>query len=268
MRMEPSEGKHAARMSVVADGSDVSNVASAIEVLEDDVVIDLRRHPPILTLGEVTLILDDSTPPAQSRAGVRALDLAIAIPALIVFSPVMAGIAALVAVSSKGPVLYRSSRQTRNGEEFGMLKFRTMVVDADEVLEQYLADDPSARELFERHNKFKRDPRVTRVGRVLRSLSLDELPQLVNVIRGEMSIVGPRPQLHWEAERFGSALATVHRVKGGITGLWQVSGRSDVTFEQRMVMDVDYALRRNAKLDLRILARTIGQLLKGSPGAY
>ncbi len=241
---------------------------AGVEHLEEAVIIDLRREPPLLTLGELELELDDSEPSLRSRFVVRVFDLAVAIPALVVATPVMAAIAAVVAVTSRGPIIYRSSRQTRHGQTFGMIKFRTMVVDADEVLQQYLADDPDARELFERHNKFKSDPRVTRVGRVLRSLSMDELPQLLNVIRGEMSIVGPRPQLDWEAERFGSALPTVQRVKGGITGYWQVHGRSDVTFQERMVMDVDYAVRRTLRGDLGIVRRTVMQLLQGSPGAY
>ena len=240
----------------------------ATELLEDSVVIDLREDPPLLSIGDKTLTLNPSRPSLRQRAIVRSLDLLVAIPIAILALPFMVMIGALVGVTSRGPVLYRSTRQTRNGETFGMIKFRTMVADADEVLAQYLDDDPDARELFERHNKFQKDPRVTRVGRVLRGWSLDELPQFFNVINGEMSIVGPRPRLDWESTRFGVTLPTVERVKGGLTGQWQVNGRSDVTFEERLVMDVDYAIHRRLKSDLKILVKTARQFLQGSPGAY
>ncbi len=245
-----------------------SQAAADFERLEDEVVIDLRPTPPVLEFRDRSISLDSSTPSMRQRLVIRALDLMIAVPVLVMASPAIVALGALVRLTSKGPVVYRSHRQTRDGKRFDMLKFRTMVSDADEVLEQYFADNPDAKQRFERHNKFRVDPRVTRVGRVMRKLSLDELPQLINVIKGEMSIVGPRPQLDFEAERFGSALPTVQRVKGGMTGLWQVSGRSHLTFEERLALEVEYATSRTLKQDLVIITKTAGQMVNGSPGAY
>ncbi len=239
-----------------------------IERLEEHVIVDLRQEPAVLLYGDASVELDPSLPSRQERLAVRALDLAIAVPAAIVLFPVVVALAAVVGLTSKGPVFYKSNRQTRGGKWFEMLKFRTMVADADLVLEQYFSDNPDAKERFERHNKFKVDPRVTKIGRVLRKFSLDELPQLLNVIRGDMSVVGPRPQLDFEVERFGSARPTVQRVKGGMTGLWQVSGRSHLTFEERLALEVEYATSRSLKGDMAIIAKTAGQMVAGSPGAY
>ncbi len=239
-----------------------------VELLEHEVSIDLRGRCPVLNFRDLTIDLIDTPVPKSDRVRVRILDLLITLPVAIVAVPVMLVLSIIVACTSRGPVFYRSHRETSNGDVFSMWKFRTMVADADEVLQQYFADNPDAKELFERNNKFKRDPRVTRVGRVLRRLSLDELPQLWNVIRGDMSVVGPRPRFDWESERFGSALPTVERVKGGLTGAWQVSGRSDLTFEERLAIEVKYATTRSIRHDLKIIAKTALQMLKGSPGAY
>lgn len=238
------------------------------ESLEDQVMIDLRSEPPLLMFRDTKVDLITSRTTKRERFSVRLLDVTLASVALAGLFPLMIVIGLVVKATSRGPVLYRSHRETRDGKPFAMFKFRTMVVDADEVLAQYLADDPDAKERFERHNKFKKDPRVTRHGRLLRTLSLDELPQVVNVLRGEMSIVGPRPRLDWESSRFGSALGTVERVKGGMTGQWQVSGRTHLTFEERLALEVEYATTRSLRGDLRIIARTAVQLGQGSPGAY
>lgn len=245
-----------------------SGDGALIERLEEHVIIDLRHEPAVLLYRDTAVDLDDELPSRAERLKVRALDLAIAIPASIVLFPVVVVVAIIVGLTSKGPVFYKSNRQTRGGRWFEMMKFRTMVADADHVLEQYFSDNPDAKERFERHNKFRVDPRVTRVGQVLRKFSLDELPQLLNVIKGDMSVVGPRPQLDFEVERFGSARPTVQRVKGGMTGLWQVSGRSHLTFEERLALEVEYATTRSLKGDVSIIAKTAGQLVAGSPGAY
>lgn len=243
-------------------------MTTEVEVLEDEVHIDLRGRCPVLTFRDLQIDLTDTPMSKSDRAGVRALDLLITIPIAMLALPVMVLLALLVAATSRGPVFYKSHRETVGGRVFSMWKFRTMVADADEVLQQYFADNPDAKERFERSNKFKKDPRVTRVGRVLRRLSLDELPQLWNVVKGDMSVVGPRPRFDWESERFGSALPTVERVKGGLTGAWQVSGRSDLTFEERLAIEVEYSLNRTVRRDAAIIAKTALQMLKGSPGAY
>ncbi len=143
-----------------------------------------------------------------------------------------------------------------------------MSTDGDRILDEHFRQHPEDRAEFEACMKLEHDPRVTSLGRVLRRWSLDELPQLLNVIRGDMSIVGPRPLLAEEAERMGPAFPTVVRVKGGLTGLWQVSGRSSLTFEQRVPLDVEYVNGRTFRGDLRILGTTIRQFFSGRPGAF
>lgn len=196
---------------------------------------------------------------------VRAFDIAVASAALVVAAPVMLLVALLVKLTSPGPVLYGSWRLgAGHPERFRAWKFRSMFLDADERLESLLASDPEIRATYEKFSKLPQDPRVTRVGAWLRTLSLDELPQLWNVLRGDMSIVGPRPKLPHEREFYGDLFAVVCRVKPGLTGLWQVSGRSALDFEQRIVLDVRYALTRTLGQDLTICARTVGQLLRPS----
>jgi lipopolysaccharide/colanic/teichoic acid biosynthesis glycosyltransferase len=142
-----------------------------------------------------------------------------------------------------------------------------MVLDADRILEKFLAERPDLRREWERDHKLKNDPRVTRVGRLLRKTSLDELPQLWNVLMGDMSLVGPRPIVHQEIERYGASFELYTRVKGGLTGLWQVSGRNDTTYDQRVQLDTFYVRNWSVWLDLCILFRTIAVVLFGH-GAY
>jgi lipopolysaccharide/colanic/teichoic acid biosynthesis glycosyltransferase len=156
----------------------------------------------------------------------------------------------------------------RGGALFGCLKFRSMVIDSEARLAELLARDPAARAEWEATRKLKRDPRVTSVGRFLRASSLDELPQLINVLRGEMSLVGPRPVIQAELEQhYGAAAAHYMSVRPGITGLWQVSGRNDTTYEQRVRLDVSYVARASFAEDLRILLATPVAVLRRR-GAY
>ena len=201
------------------------------------------------------------------RATKRILDVAIASFLLVILAPVFGIIAVLIKVDSPGPVFYRHKRVGKGMRSFNALKFRTMIPDADKVLAEYLANDPDLRREWERDQKLKSDPRVTRVGKILRKLSLDELPQLVNVLRGEMSLVGPRPIVHDEIRHYGNAFDLYAMVQPGITGLWQVSGRNDVTYEERVRLDSYYVQNWSVWLDLYILARTIPVVLMRR-GAY
>jgi Undecaprenyl-phosphate galactose phosphotransferase WbaP len=197
----------------------------------------------------------------------RVLDFTFALAAAVVTLPILILIAILVKLDSRGPVFFSQTRIGRGGKTFGAWKFRTMASNAAELLEQHLARDGSARFEWERTHKLKLDPRITRVGRFLRKSSLDELPQLLNVLKGDMSLVGPRPIVESEIVRYGQRYGAYSRVPGGITGLWQVSGRNNTTYEERVALDAYYVRNWSVWLDLYILFRTIGTVLLGK-GAY
>lgn len=191
------------------------------------------------------------------------IDRTAALAAILLLLPVFAAIALLVRLDSPGPVFHRRRVMGVNGSSFAALKFRTMVQDADRVLEA----DERLRAEFQRSYKLKQDPRVTRIGKLLRRSSLDELPQLVNVMAGQMSLVGPRMITAEELERYGSKAKDLLAVKPGITGPWQVGGRSDSSWSERVRLDLWYAGNRTMWLDIRILLRTIPAVLLGK-GAY
>lgn len=198
------------------------------------------------------------------RAGAkRVFDLALAGTASLLLAPVFAVIALLIRLDTGGPVLFRQERVGKDGEPFQVLKFRTMVVDAEAMLSSLAADDEGAGPLF----KMKADPRITRVGEILRKTSLDELPQLWNVLRNEMSLVGPRPALRSEMKDWGSELYARLHVKPGITGMWQVSGRSSTTFEEYTRLDLYYVDNWSLVVDLAIMAKTVPAVIQ-SRGAY
>jgi Undecaprenyl-phosphate galactose phosphotransferase WbaP len=186
----------------------------------------------------------------------RAIDLLVALFIGPLVLPLIAAIAVLIKLGSPGPVIYRQERVGRHGRRFMVCKFRTMVCDGNSVLDAYLAANPKAREEWDRDHKLQHDPRVTRIGRFLRKSSLDELPQLWNVIRGEMSIVGPRPILASEIVDFGSSFEAFCGVLPGITGLWQVSGRNQTTYAEHVELDRYYARNWSLWLDLWILVLT------------
>ena len=200
----------------------------------------------------------------QSRFGrvlKRSGDLAFSLAVLALGAPVLLVLAALVKLSSPGPVFYVQRRVGRDYRRFGCIKFRTMRADADQVLARVLATDPALRAEYELDFKLRRDPRITWVGRFLRRSSLDELPQFLNVLRGEMSVVGPRPIVDKELSRYGHYMDEVASVRPGLTGLWQVSGRNNLSYRKRVKLDLAYARGRTFSLDLAIILRTFGVLL-------
>lgn len=197
----------------------------------------------------------------------RLLDLVLAATALIFALPLLAALALAIKLQDGGPILYKHVRLGRHGRRFVCLKLRTMVQDAQARLEALLAADPDARRMWTSERKLKNDPRVTRLGRFLRKSSLDELPQLFNVLRGDMSLVGPRPIVDDEAVNYGRRLHHYSAVRPGITGLWQVSGRSDTSYRRRVALDVLYVRSRCIRLDLSILILTIRTVLSGE-GSY
>ena len=200
----------------------------------------------------------------HERGGETVCDLvnvSIATLALIFILPMMLLVALTIFVQDGGPVVFAHRRLGRNGRHFYCLKFRSMAADAEERLAELLARDPVAREEWARDHKLKNDPRITKLGHFLRKSSLDELPQLFNVLRGEMSLVGPRPIVDGEVEKYGHRFDSYCAVKPGITGLWQVSGRNDVSYRTRVALDCTYARTKTLGLDLWIMAATVPAVL-------
>ena len=191
----------------------------------------------------------------------RCIDLVGAILLLVFLLPVMVLITIAIRIFNPGPALYRQKRIGRGGSEFECFKFRSMRCDSAEVLKILLDTDPLAAAEWALHQKLVNDPRVTPLGAFLRATSLDELPQLLNVIRGEMSLVGPRPIVRDEVPRYGRFISHYHAVKPGLTGLWQVTGRSGTTYRRRVATDRYYACSRSVGMDLRILAATVPAVL-------
>lgn len=197
----------------------------------------------------------------------RAFDLVLTSLISLALLPLIAIISLLVRLTSEGPVFYKHRRIGKDGEPFEAWKFRTMVRDADETLARYFEQYPELREEWQNSHKLKHDPRITAVGRFLRATSLDELPQLWNVLMGEMSLVGPRPIVTSEANKYRTLFGHYQQVRPGITGLWQVSGRNDTTYKERIDLDVYYVENWSIWLDLYILACTIKVVLLRE-GAY
>jgi undecaprenyl-phosphate galactose phosphotransferase len=181
---------------------------------------------------------------------------------LIVLSPLFLIIAVLIKLDSNGSIFFYHERIGLNGCTFGMWKFRTMMEGADQLLENFLEDSPNLKAEWDAKFKLKNDPRKTRIGRILRSWSLDELPQLYNVLKGEMSLVGPRPIVEAEIRRYREDISMYKKVRPGLTGLWQVSGRADVSYKSRIGFDTYYVVNWSFWLDITILFRTFWVLLK------
>ena len=187
-------------------------------------------------------------------------DQAVSLVLLIVLAPLLLTLAVLIRLDG-GPALFGHSRVGENGKQFRCWKFRSMVQNSDALLAELLTNDPSVRAEWVATHKLRNDPRVTRIGSFLRKTSFDELPQLLNVLRGEMSLVGPRPIVDAEVFRYGDDISFYYRARPGMTGLWQVSGRSNTSYEARVKLDVTYVREWSLRRDLVILARTIPAVL-------
>lgn len=203
----------------------------------------------------------------RNRVVKRSIDIVAGSLIFLAASPILLLIALAICLETPGAPIFAHRRVGRSGQPFPCLKFRTMVRNSAEILESLLCEDPSARQEWENDFKLRCDPRITRVGAFLRRTSLDELPQLLNVVVGQMSLVGPRPIISDEIVKYGEAIADYHLVRPGLTGLWQVSGRNDLSYAQRVELDSWYVRNWSPWFDLTILFRTIGVVL-GRKGAY
>lgn len=197
----------------------------------------------------------------------RILDVSIIMLAAPYIILVLVIIAISTKMDSRGPVFYRHERIGRYGRKFYVYKFRTMVQNADQILKDYLDSSPESKAQWLETQKLKQDPRITRLGNMLRKSSLDELPQLWNILLGDMSLVGPRPIVDSEVEKYGQCFDLYIKVRPGLTGLWQVSGRNNTTYEHRVELDEYYVHNRSVKLYFKILWKTIFVVLK-KEGAY
>ncbi|HEU0295014.1 MAG TPA: sugar transferase [Anaerolineales bacterium] len=197
----------------------------------------------------------------------RVLDITLILLAAPYILLAFLAITILIKMDSPGPVFYRQTRIGRFGRKFHVYKFRTMVQNADQILQNYLDNSPQLKAQWLATHKLKEDPRVTRLGSILRKSSLDELPQLWNIIIGDMSLIGPRPIVDAEIEKYGKCFDLYIQVRPGLTGLWQVSGRNDTTYQRRVELDEYYIRNRSLKLDLHILWKTAFVVLRRT-GAY
>lgn len=188
-------------------------------------------------------------------------DFVLTAAGIVIISPLLAYTAYRIHKDSPGEIVYNGERLGRDGKRFKCYKFRSMYTNGDEILKKYFEEHPEKKAEWEKYHKLDEDPRVTRTGRFIRKTSIDELPQLLNVLKGEMSLVGPRPYLPWEKKEMGEAYREIIKVKPGITGYWQVHGRSNVGFESRLLMDCWYVKNRSFWLDIMLLWKTVGVVL-------
>lgn len=221
------------------------------------------KLPPVPVEGALVA----SPAAAWSAMSIRAFDVTVSLLAIITLLPVMLLIYAMVKITNPGPALFWQNRVGKAGKMFPCLKFRTMVMDAQDQLERLLATSEAAREEWARDQKLRHDPRITPIGAFLRKSSLDELPQLFNVLIGQMSIVGPRPIVQGEIIRYGNRFGSYCAVRPGLTGLWQISGRNNVTYDMRVRLDSLYVRRQSLGLNLAICFRTVPAIL-ASRGCY
>lgn len=190
----------------------------------------------------------------------RLIDIAFSFFAVILLSPVFLVLAILVKISSKGPAIYKHKRVGKNGKDIYIFKFRSMVMNADKLIDSFT---PEQKEEFQKNFKLDNDPRVTKIGKILRKTSLDELPQLFNILNGDISIVGPRPITEAETEFYGKNKALLLSVRPGLTGFWASSGRSDTSYKRRRAMEIYYVKNRSFSFDVKIFFKTIVSVFKG-----
>ncbi len=235
--------------------SSVENLGSQSRILAGAPPAEIANFVPYTT--EIKTVRRPA-----SAAAKRVLDIVAASLALVLFAPLMVVIYALVRRDG-GPGLFVQERIGRNGRIFACYKFRSMVPNAEEMLKNLIFGNEQLRVAWETDRKLQNDPRITQLGIFLRSKSLDELPQLFNILKGDMSLVGPRPIVLEEKEKYGASFAYYAKVRPGLTGLWQVSGRNDISYGERVKLDTDYVANWSMRRDIAIVLKTVGVVLNG-----
>ncbi len=265
------------QLLICAPGLDTSDLGRVLQravgrvpqlyVLPDVALLDVAEVEISRVGGQPVLLFNQGLRSPFNGVLKRAVDILGSLAGLVALSPVLLGVYLAVKLSSPGPAIFRHTRIGKDRQPIHLMKFRTMVVDAKIVLEKLLAADPAARDEWDAYYKLKNDPRITKVGRLLRKFSLDELPQIFNVLVGDISLVGPRPLVEGEIEKFSVWQDNRNSVRPGLTGLWQVSGRNDVSYAERIQMDMYYIRNWSIWLDFRIILKTL-TVLVSKEGAY
>lgn len=231
------------------------DVRNNILSYENDGIENLELIPKNIDRKKITIKLE--------KIIKRTIDILGGIFGVLLLIPLTIGIwIANKIAKDDGPIFYTQDRIGKNGKIFKMYKYRSMVVGADEKLEKYLQENEEARREYKEYKKLKNDPRITKIGRFIRKTSLDEFPQFINVLKGDMSLVGPRPYLLKEKEEINGFFNYITSCKPGITGLWQISGRSDTTFTDRLTLDMSYYYNHSLKRDIKILYKTVENVVK------
>lgn len=269
-----------AEMTEILDCVDTSTAAPLISDAGTDAVqispidgsiagslLNLNHSLCLAEYGSANLQAQRLAPNGLDQFAKRVIDFVLAAVILVLLLPLLVTLSVLVFVTSPGPVFFRHQRVGRHGKEFFMWKFRTMCLFPDQALNLYFERCLEARVEWLQSQKLANDPRVTRLGRILRRFSLDELPQLWNVVKGDMSLIGPRPIVKGEVPRYGGAISAYYAVRPGLTGLWQVSGRSNTTYGERIKLDQQYVEQWSPALDASILLKTFHVLITAE-GAY
>ena len=224
----------------------------------------MRQIGDVIVIGERPIILEKTKTNYFYEGVKRVFDIIVALIALLFLIPVtiIVKIVTLLSKDTKS-IFYQQTRIGKDGEKFKIYKFRSMVTDADKRLEELLRTNKEAREEWDKNQKLTNDPRITKIGKILRKTSLDELPQFINILKGDMSMIGPRPLVQGELEKFGGDHYKYEQVRPGITGWWACNGRSVTTYQERLNLEYYYVANRSIRLDIKCMFKTIGAVIKG-----